>query len=266
MQRRNESKVAWRIAWVTAASVALGMAGVATAEPPPPRNWDLSIDLYGWIPASDLELRGEGFGGEFSNHYDKHLGTAFEDLDGGGGGDIRFRYDRFVGYFDGAWVQSDENSDGWFTNVIVDGKIGYRVLDLNPPRSSVPDPNATGHHFTLDLLAGGRYRNAETNVNIDTDAFGRRGFHDQRDWFDPLVGLATSVDLLPRLSFSTVADIGGFDAGNGSHLTWSLNPRLTYRAWDHLNLFLGWKYLQEDHDHHFDDKLMGPQAGIGWAF
>jgi hypothetical protein len=266
MQRRNESNAAWRIALVTAASVALGMAGVARAEAPPPRPWDLSIDLYGWIPATDLKLSGDAFGGHFSNHFDKHLGDAFEDLDGGGGGDIRVRWNRFVGYFDGVWVQSDENSNGWFTNTIVDAKLGYRVLDLNPPTSSVPNPNDTGHHFALDLLAGGRYRNAETNVDIDTQFFGRQDFHDQREWFDPLIGLATEYWFTPHLYFSTVADIGGFDAGNGSHLTWSLNPRITYRAFDHLNIFLGWKYLREDHDSHFDDKFYGPQAGLGWAF
>ena len=265
MQGRNEATVMWPIAWATAVSLLLAITGVAKAVPPPPRDWDLAIDLYGWIAASDLELRGTAFGGEFANHYDKGLGSAFEDLDGGGGGDIMFRWKRLVAMFDGAWVQSDENSDGWFTNTIVDGKIGVRILDLNPPRSSVPSPD-DGHHFTLDLLGGARYRNAETNVDINLNGFGPQRFHDDRDWVDPVVGLGMSVGLLPNLTFSTVADIGGFDVGNSSHLTWSVNPRITYKAWGHLNLFLGWKYLQENHDHHIDIMLNGPQAGIGYSF
>ena len=250
-------------ACVASLSLGLAFAGAATAEPPPPRNWDLAINLYGWIPATDLDITGHIGDVRFSRHYDKGLATAFEDLDGGGGGDISFRYMRFVGLFDGAWVQTDENSDGWFTNAIVDGKIGLRVLDLDRPVSTATAADA--HHFTLDLLAGGRYRRAETNVDGDS-RFGVVRWHDDREWFDPVVGMALSVDLVPNLSFSTVADIGGFDIGNSSHLTWSVNPRLSYRVWDHLNLFIGWKYLQENHDGNIDMMLNGPQAGIGYVF
>lgn len=258
------SGTTWRVA-CAAASLVLLVAGAGNAEPPPPRNWDLMVNLYGWIPASDLDVAGDIDGGDFSRHYDKDLGDAFGDVDGGGGGDVSFRYGRLVGMFDGAWAQVDENSDGWFTNLVLDGKLGFRVLDLNPPLSS-PDAS-DAHRFTLDLLAGARYRVSETNVDADTRlGVGVRRWHDDWNWVDPVVGVGFSVGLLPNLSFSTVADVGGFDIGNSSHLTWSVNPRLSYRAWDHLNLFLGWKHLQEDHDGNLDLMLSGPQAGIGYAF
>lgn len=262
MHRRTKTS-RWAAIGATTASLLLAFAGAATAEPPPARNWDLGINLYGWIPATDLEVDGTIGDVGFSRNYDKGLGDALEDLDGGGGGDISFRYMRFVGMVDGAWVQTDENSDGWFTNAIVDGRLGVRVLDLNPPVSTATAGDA--RHVTLDLLAGARYRRAETNVDGDSRV-GVVRWHDDRWWVDPTVGLAFSVDLWPNLSFSTVADIGGFDIGNSSHLTWSVNPRISYRAWEHLNLFVGWKYLQEDHDGNIDMMLNGPQAGIGYAF
>lgn len=264
MQTRIESsRSAWQLACAAVAALALSVAGVARAEPPPPRNWDLMVNLYGWIPASNLEVKGEVDGNDFSRHYDKDLGDAFGDVDGGGGGDIWFRYNRFVGMFGGAWAQIDENGDGWFTNTILDGKVGYRVLDMNPPLLN-RDAN-DGRHITLDLLAGARYRNAETNVDADTATSVRR-WHDNWEWVDPVIGVAWSVELTRNLSLGTVADIGGFDIGNASSLTWSINPRLNYRAWDHLNLFLGWKHLSEDHDNHLDIDLSGPEAGIGYAF
>lgn len=249
---------------VTAASLVFAFAGVAAAEPPPPRIWDLNLNLYGWIPATDLEVDGTIGDSAFSRNYDKGLGEAFDDLDGGAGMDMAFRLHRFVTMWDGAWVQSDENSDGWFTNTIVDGRIGVRVLDLNPPVSSASADDGE-RRVTLDLLGGARYRRAETNVDGDS-RFGVRRWHDDREWVDPTVGMAFSVELVPNLSLSTVADIGGFDIGNSSHLTWSVNPRLSYRAFEHLNLFVGWKYLQEDHDDDIEMMLNGPQAGIGYVF
>ena len=258
---------AWRKrAVATTAAFVLSIASVprlATAEPPPPRDWDLELDLYGWIPATDLDIDGTALGEDFSRTFDKHLDDAFSDLDGGGGGDVRFRWKRLVGYFDGAWVQTDENSKGWFTNSLADAKLGVRVLDLNAPFSSpLADEKP---RITLDLLAGARYRRSQTNLDIFTTN-GETRWHDDREWVDPLIGIAWEIELMKNLRFGTVADIGGFDVGNASSLAWSINPRLSYRAWDHLNLFVGWKHLSEDKDSNFETTISGPQAGIGWTF
>lgn len=248
---------------VAASAFALSFATVASAEPPPP-DWALSIGGYGWLTASDLTVEGDLVGSPVgerdSRHFDKGLGDAFEDWDGGGGAYIDGRYMRFVGLVDGAWVQTDGDHGSWHTNTIVDAKIGYRVLDMESPFSSASGPDAPRFH--LDLLAGARYRENTADVGdhsgINAD--------EVRDWFDPVVGLRWGVDLIPHLTFQTVADIGGFDLGNASHLTWSINPRLNYRAWDHVDFFVGWKHLQDDHDGDLDVGLTGPQLGLGYSF
>lgn len=239
----------------------LGYAGAASAEPPPPREWDLHVGAYGWLPAPDMMVEGTNrfTGGDDSRHFHKSLGDAFEDFDGGGGGFIDFRYLRFVGLLDAAWVQNDYNSDGWQTSTIVDAKLGFRVLDVDRPFSHATSPD--GPHLRLDLLAGARYHDSEANVSDEV-----LDYDQSRDWFDPVVGLRWNVDLTRNLSFGAVADIGGFDIGDASHLTWSLNPRLNYRAWDHVDLFLGWKRLSDDHDGSRDVDLSGPQAGLGYTF
>ena len=290
MQKRiRTSRMAMRTATAMAAALGLSIAGgvpVARATPPPPRAWDLQIDLYGWLTKTTLDMGMDApvpaieedalqplgapppvtvFKDDVTRHYDKGFLNSFSDFDGGGGGDIRFRYLRFVTLLDGAWVQADENSKGWYTNQIWDGKVGVRVLDLNPPREGAVAVDNGKHQFTLDVLAGARYRRAEPNVDIGPDGFEVR-WHEDRDWVDGVVGLATSVGIVPNLSFSTVADIGGFGVGSSSALTWSLNPRLSYRVFDHLNLFIGWRYLHDNHDHDLSTSIMGPQLGLGYAF
>lgn len=247
------------------AGAGLGLlAGAALAEPPPEREWDLVIGAYGWLAAAELEVDGTNrfTGADFQRHFHKDLGDAFEDADGGGGAYIDFRWRRFVALVDGAWVQADYNGDGYQTSTIVDAKVGYRVLDVERPWSDVTGPDAPRLH--LDLLLGARFH--DSNANVD-DVRGKPLAYDQhRDWFNPVVGLRWRTEIIENLWFGAIADIGGFDIGNASHMTWSVNPRLTYRAWDHLDLFLGWKHIEDDHDSDRAVGWKGPQAGLGYSF
>lgn len=242
-----------------ATAALLGLVAAAAAEPPPEREWDFSIGAYGWLNAAEMEVRGrERFTGERARrHFHKDLGDAFEDADGGFGGYVDGRYRRFVGLVDGVWTQSDYNSNGWQTSTIVDALVGYRVVDVKSPIQA-GDP---GRRFHLDLLAGARYH--DSNANVDDHDL---RYDQSRDWFSPLVGLRGGVELIPNLTFGTLATIGGFDVGNASHLTWSVNPRLNYRAWEHVDFFVGWKHISDDHDGKREIDLTGPQAGLGYSF
>lgn len=264
MKKRSMSSVG---RYAVASAVALWvmtLAGVSSAEPPPEREWDLSLGAYGWLTASDLEVGGESLtGGSSSRNFNQDLGDAFSDWNGGGGGYVDYRFRRFVGLVDGSWVQT-EGEDGldWSTNTIVDALVGFRVLDINRPFS---DPNASGPagpRFHLDLLAGARY--VDSTSDLDRD--GGLDIDEYRNWFDPVVGVRFGAGLTDNLSLSTVADIGGFNLGSASNLTWSLNPRLNYRAFDHLDLFVGWRHLYVDHDGDLEFSLTGPQVGLGYSF
>ncbi|MEB2344291.1 MAG: hypothetical protein OZ948_06080 [Deltaproteobacteria bacterium] len=243
------------------AAGSLLLAATARAEPPPEREWDLGIGGYGWLTAAEMEVEGtHRFTGERSTrNFHKDLGDAFEDADGGFGGYIDGRYQRFVGLVDGSWVQSDYNSNGWQTSTIVDAKLGYRVLDVVRPFSRSTGLDAPRLH--VDLMAGARFH--ESNANADDHDL---RYDQSRNWFSPLVGLRWRVELVPNLTLGATADIGGFDIGDASHLTWSVNPRLDYRAWEHVDFFVGWKRLSDDHDGEREVDLNGPQAGIGYRF
>jgi len=239
-----------QVVWAVLAAL-VGFAGPAAAEPPPPREWDLGLGVYGWVTATDLEID--------AGHSARGFGDAFDDWNGGGGGYLDFRYLRFVGLIDAAWVQADYHSKGWLTNTIGDLKFGFRVLDMNRPYSDSSELDAP--RFTLDLLAGARYRNLEADVSGPNN-------NANSNWWDPVVGLRAGVGLMRNLTFSTVTDFGGFGVGSANDFSWSINPKLNYRAFDHLDLFVGWKYLYENRNHGGIDHqgLNGPQVGIGYSF
>jgi hypothetical protein len=110
-------------------------------------------------------------------------------------------------------------------------------------------------------MAGARFHQSNANVD-DHDV----RYDKNRNWYSPLVGVRFGVELIPNLSLGTLATIGGFDIGSASHLTWSVNPRLNYRAWEHVDFFVGWKHLSDDRDGSREVDLTGPQAGIGYSF
>lgn len=241
-------------------------SGVVLAEPPPARDWDLSLGGYGWLTALDLEVHGDSLvtGGSSSRNFDQDLGDAFSDWNGGGGAYVNGRFKRFVGLVDGNWTQTEgDHGLDWFTATVVDAKVGFRVLDIPRPFSNATSPTGRADpRFFVDLLAGARY----VNSNADLDRSALLDIDEDRDWFDPVVGVHFGAGLLDNLSLSTVADIGGFNLGSASNLTWSVNPRLNYRAFDHLDLFVGWKHLHVDHDGDLEFSLSGPQVGLGYSF
>jgi hypothetical protein len=253
---------ALRHAGLTAA-IFLGLVTAAIAEPPP-RQWDLGMGIYGWVPAADLKVGGRDrvTGDRFSRNFHKDLGDAFEDWDGGGGGYLDFRYARFVALLDAVWVQSDYNSDGYQTSTLVDAKVGFRVLDTERPFSQATANDAP--RLYADLLVGARFH--DHNANVDDTPDGSLSYDQHRDWWNPVVGMRWSADLTRNLSLGLVGDVGGFDIGNASSLTWSVQPRLNYRAWEHLDLFVGWRHLYDDRDREREVGLSGPQAGLGYRF
>jgi hypothetical protein len=241
-----------------------GFAKPAAAVPPPERDWDLSVNVYGWLTEARLSVDGNVEGGypgqQFTQYFNDDLIDAFNDWDGGGGGDIAFRYHRFVGRLEGAWVQSDFNSDGWLTNSFADAKFGFRVLDIRRPWSG-DESMENAPRASVDLLVGARYRYMDIDVDVPNLVRDAR-----QDWVDGIIGISSSVGLFPNLTLEMVADVGGFNIGSSSQLTYNLNPRLNYRAFDHFNIFVGYKHLKDEREGAKDVTLSGPQAGIGYSF
>jgi hypothetical protein len=253
-------------------------AGAAAAEPPPP-DWELEVYAYGWAPTVEADYDGEIDDAFVFATFDTDFDDVFSEWDLGAGVGIDFRYQRFVMLLDGVWVQSEVESsdlpglnvDGHLTNVVGDGKLGFRVLDRAAPWASDPS-SLDAPRMAFDVLAGARYwflKNEALDLegqlavpyNIQTDI----------DWVDPLVGMRLILGLMPQLSFSLVGDIGGFDIGNGSELTWMVHPMLNWRPIERMSVHLGYKHLRADKERpstnkDMDYELSGPTVGLGVHF
>jgi hypothetical protein len=261
---------------------ALGLSLVwplaVSAEPPPARDWDLMLYAYGWAPMVEADGEATIDGELFSPEFDTDFSDVFGEWDLGAGAGIDFRYWRFVLLLDGVWVQSEVDSDiagidvdGHLTNVVADGKAGFRVVDRTTPWGDASSLDAP--RLFVDLLAGARYWFVKNDA-MDLEGFPigtNLNYQTDKDWVDPLVGARLVVGILPTLSFSLVGDVGGFDIGNSSEITWMVYPTLNWRPFERVSFFAGYKHLRADRERpstnkDFDYELSGPTLGLGFHF
>jgi hypothetical protein len=272
-------RLAGRRRWLGAAlGISLVWSGAAAAEPPPERDWDLMLYAYGWAPKVLADGEATIDGEQYSPEFDTDFSDVFSEWDFGAGLGLDFRYWRFVLLLDGVWVQSEveghlagQEIDGHLMNVVADGKAGFRVLDRATPWG---DPSALdAPRWSVDLLAGARYWFVKNDA-MDLEGFpvgNNLNYQTDTDWVDPLVGARLVFGILPTLTFSLVGDVGGFDIGNGSELTWMVHPTLNWRPFERVSFFAGYKHLRADRERpstnkDFDYELSGPTVGLGVHF
>ena len=250
-------------------------APVASADvpdqDPPHENWSLAVVPYLW--AAGIEAKGQGSinGQDFDIDVDEDFLDILEDLELGAMGVIDARYRRLVGIFDGAYSKVGDESDvlngrldADVSLVILDGKAGFRLLDMNAPWGweSWRSPR-----IKLDVLAGARYWWNELEAHFDGPLLNRH-LSPSSDWVDPIVGARIGIGVTETLNVSLVGDAGGFDVDgiDSSNLTWMVMPTLNWRPWHHFSFHVGWKHLDAQRSHDNDFSMSGAVLGAGFHF
>lgn len=264
-------RVRGRILAAVAAGAVLAGVTAAGAEPPP-RDWDLAIFGYGWLIASEASFETEL--GVFEA--DRGIRDNLEDLDLAAMAAADFRYRRLVVFLDGIWTQlSDESSvvrgrvDGEVTLAYADGKLGVRAIDVPAPWADASRDDAP--RVRVDLLGGARYWYTRAELDGRFPNFPNRQVDVTRDWVDLLVGARVQVGILPTVNLSVIGDVGGFDVGNGSELTWMVAPTVNWRPWRRWSLHAGYKHVEAERERpstnrDLDAELSGPVVGVGFHF
>lgn len=252
----------------------LTLAYPAGAEPPPPRDWDLALFGYLWMAGLEADFETE-FG---DVDVDESFSDIVQDLELGGMAALDVRYRRFVLFLDGIYTKvGDESSvaqgrvDGDVTIAYVDAKLGFRLLDAAAPWPWTEAAQPEAPRIAFDLLGGVRYWYARLEADGRFPNVPDRQLDESRDWVDPLVGARLAVGLLPTLNVSVIGDVGGFDIGNASELTWMVMPTLNWRPWRRWSFHAGYKHVKAERERpstnrERDFELSGPVLGVGFHF
>lgn len=247
----------------------------SAAEPPPPRDWDLALFTYVW--AAGVEADVETRAGDVA--IDQDFVDILGDLELGGMALVDARWRRLVLIFDAVYTKTGDESDVLgglaradvdLTQVILDAKLGFRVLDVVAPWGDASAPDAP--RVLFDLLAGARYwyNGADVDLNGSFGGFGRH-FSPSNDWVDPVAGVRVGAEITRSVGLSVVADVGGLAIGDSSEFTWLVMPSLNWRAWDRVSVHVGYKHLGVERkrprtNNDVDYTMSGPFLGLGFHF
>jgi hypothetical protein len=183
------------------------------------------------------------------------------------------------------------------TTWAIDNKLGFRVFSTPLVKLTGKSPEESDlRRFDLDLFAGARYWRItnKTNLDIDPAALTVNGTptqipgvlpdlalrHGVRvpgallngadtqatetvDWVDPIVGLRVRADLLKRWSLFVLGDVGGWNIGNASDLTWQAMLGSQFHVSERWGFQTGYRALGVDRNSTFESTILhGPEIGV----
>jgi hypothetical protein len=256
--------------------VAVLAAPVASAEPPPPKDWELALMPYGWVPALDASVKTR----HGREHYHLDIDDVLENLDIAAMGRVTGRWHRWVGVLDAVWAQFEENDafERRLLQVHADMRQTFTFVQLLGGYRLYSRPGGLFGHatagdersFALDALAGVNYTYVSASLELDRAPLGPfpgrdRNFGNNSDWFAPTAGLRVQNDFTSRLRLETLASVGGFGVGDAPQLSWMVTTLLSYRFTDHWVAAVGHRVIRADNNDN-DVKMNGPMIGVGYRF
>lgn len=191
-------------------------APAASAWQRDPLSFDLSF--YLWAPSLDGDVTAQGA----SAQVDADFLDVLQDSDSvfGFSGRLDARYDRLGAFVDATYMKTGVDAvpteadrvDVTSELTFIDFGVSWRIADepLEPPT-----PSRNHRALRLDAYAGARY----TDLALDLDPREAPSSSRDKDWIDPIVGLALELDAADNIRILARGDVGGF--GVNSDFTWS---------------------------------------------
>ncbi|MDJ0787240.1 MAG: hypothetical protein QNK05_10575 [Myxococcota bacterium] len=296
-------------------------------------DWEIRLAPYIWGASIDGDATVMGN----STKVDASFRDILEKLNGGLFATFEGRKGRFVAVFDLLYVHLEDDFNtgtatvGFGPTTVGRGRLavavprvqttlgpasvgsettmwgleffgGYRLISR--PVSGLfgdADPNDI-RQFDLDVFAGGRYWNLDSEVDIEIPPVSVPGFSlspslalpggsvalpqirvpgvtlggadvdvdVSQEWVDPLIGMRVEADLSRRFSFSVLGGVGGFGIGSASDLAWNVAASVNVHLGERWEILLGYNAIGIDKDLPSDSNLdltmHGPVLGFRYRF
>ncbi len=232
-------------------------------------EWEFDVAPYGWLAGIEGDVTAKGskssvdasfsdlldvldFGSMVHLEAGKNNWGVFVDLTY-----LKFSADEHV---DPATVEIDTKM--WVVEIGGVYRLGEWHVGSNKSR-----------RLALDVLGGGRYWSLETEIDISVPTVGTFDAKDTVDWIDPFIGFRIRTNLTEKLLFTGRFDVGGFDVGDSSDLTWNVLALLGYGFTERATLWLGYRAMDVDYEEgrganlfEFDVTMSGPIVGVNFRF
>lgn len=236
------------------------------------RPWTFRVIPYGWLYGTHGDVTVRGVTAPVDVSIGKSLDLLFHDLNFAAMGQMEARKGPVGIIFNGFYLDVSPSKrirnldfSQAFRNTILDLVLTYE-LPL-PEQSFLP----AGSRF--ELLGGFRYNALSGGLTVTGPRGNSAGDSGTDDWFDPILGARLRLPVCDLWTIQVRGDIGGFDLGEASRLTWNIEATLEYRWSDHCTLFAGYRWLDIDHrsgsgtrEFRYDVNMGGPLMGLAFDF
>lgn len=236
-------------------------AATAVEDAPADNDTEYTFIPYLWFSGINGRM---GAGGMVVS-VDEDFSDLIEVMKFGVMGALEVKKGDTIGFVDLLYMQlgDDTKAMGTKVEVTVDLLIarfgcGRRVLD-------VPIGDGEGQVLSVDAFGGGRYYYLKNRLDVR----GGPRLSSSIDWIDLITGLKIQAGINEKWRFVTVGDIGGFDIGSSSRLSWDLMSGFGVDLTERTDLFFGYRVLDIDRNKSgavFDAKMAGPIVGATFTF
>jgi opacity protein-like surface antigen len=244
------------------------MPAAATAA----EGWQFAVTPYLWGAGID----GTATVGLHEANVDKSFSDILNDLDFAMMVNLQARTGRFGLYTDVTFLGLSDTHEittpAGAPVLGVETSLDTWIVDFGASWAAARwGEAAQGKGGVFDVFLGGRYWGIDTELKAQSPVFaGERTIGKTMGWIDPLVGARFTTDLTRKLTLLGRADVGGFDLGSASKLTWSASAYLGWHFNQLLSAYAGYKYLsverEDDKANSVDLAFSGPALGLSFTF
>lgn len=241
-------------------------------------NWEVQLTPYIWAAELDGDATLMGRTGPVEASFRDLL----DNLDFAFMGRVEAWQGKWGFFLDGLYMDlgAEFSTPQGLVSTDIDVKMTVLEFGLGHRLLEIPAGQDDNQKLTFDLLGGGRYMNVEGEVDVITNGpLSGLGltvgstFERREEWIDPFIGGRLRWDIDDKLAAVVSFDLGGFDIGEGSNLTWNLLTGIDYQLSKNMSLKAGYRILDIDHDSGsgssatgLDAQFRGPILGLTYSF
>ena len=252
-------------------------SGATALRQPPRKRWRVMLAGYLWA----TDIKGTSYSNGAATDIDIEFSDLFDKLESAFMGYAEFGYDRWSLAVDTSFVSLKSELtlpfvgaafDTTLDQTLIDLRLGYQVW-CKKVGSSKWGACCHDRMLTVDAVLGARYWHMQQDVRLVLPVGAPVSGGNDTSWWDPYVGARARWQFAKRWGVGLYADIGGFDIGDASALTWQVQALLRFHITRGFFLTLGYRVLDVDrvegsglNRNGIDATYPGPALGLGVIF
>lgn len=235
------------------------------------KDWSYSITPYALLASQSTNVGGtrvtQSFG-ELSSLTD----AGFQVV-------AAVRYRRFGLAMDGTWANLGKESEKG--PMLLDVQVKQKILDFRASyvlyETLQMAENRVIDGWSLEALAGAKYwsnvLSVDYTVFLGQQPISEGSIEESQNWWDPMLGLRTTISLAPKVLLSSWISVGGFGIGESSKFAYDFTYLNAFRVSRLVTInagFRNFRYRRADGEGENELEtrvnVLGPFLGVSFFF